>query len=123
YLQRSIEDETPETGFFISQDVVVRPDEKPFAFTLRYALFDADTYDARIYSFESDLPYSFSVPSFSGRGSRFYAMLEVSLSKRIDLWLRYSVTSYFDRNVISSGTSQINGNHKSEIKSMLKFSF
>ncbi len=123
YLQRSIEDETPETGFFISQDVVVRPDEKPFAFTLRYALFDADTYDARIYSFESDLPYSFSVPSFSGRGSRFYAMLKVSLSKRIDLWLRYSVTSYFDRNVISSGTSQINGNHKSEIKSMLKFSF
>lgn len=123
YLQRGVAESGTENGFFISQDLVVRPEEKPYSFTMRYALFDADSYDARIYAYENDLPYTFSVPSFSGKGSRFYAMVKISVTKRVDLWLRYSITSYFDREVISSGTAQIDGNHKSDFKTMVKISF
>lgn len=123
YLQRRVAESGNENGFFISQDLVVRPEEKPYSFTMRYALFDADSYDARIYTYENDLPYTFSVPSFSGKGSRFYALVKLSVTKRVDLWFRYSITSYFDRDVISSGTSEIDGNHKSDFKAMVKISF
>jgi DNA uptake protein ComE-like DNA-binding protein len=123
FLQRQVAESGTENGFFISQDLIIRPEEKPYSFTMRYALFDADSYDARIYTYENDLPYTFSVPSFSGKGSRFYAMVKISLARHTSLWLRYSITSYFDRGVISSGTSEIDGNHKSDFKAMLKFSF
>lgn len=122
-LHRQAQDANSEHGFFISQDAIIRPAEKPYAFTLRYALFDADSYDARIYTYENDIPLTFSVPSFYGKGSRFYGMVKLSVTKRVDLWLRYAITAYTDRQVISSGTSQINGNHKSDFKAMLKVSF
>lgn len=123
YLHRETPETNPERGFFISQDLIFRPEEKPFSAVLRYALFDADSYDSRIYAYESDMPYSFSVPSFSGKGSRFYTMLKISILRKADIWLRYSVTTYFDRQQISSGISQIDGNTKSDVRVMMKVRF
>jgi hypothetical protein len=85
-------------------------------------LFDTDSYDTRLYAFEQDVPYSFSVPGFSGKGSRFYVLLNSDLTKDISLILRYSQTWYSDRNVISSGPDEINGNKKSDVKVVLRLS-
>jgi len=112
-----------ETGYLIYQGFQIKPIEKEWTLNFRYALFDTDSYDTRLYTYENDVPFSFSVPSFSGQGSRFYIMYNAQLNRNLTLILRFAQTWYSDRNVISSGLDEINGNKKSDIKAVLRFSF
>ncbi len=112
-----------ESGYLIYQGFQVKPTEKEWSISFRYLLFDTDSYDTRLYAFEQDVPYSFSVPAFSGKGSRVYFLLNSKLNKNISVMLRLSQTWYSDRNSISSGLDEIDGNKKTDIKAVLHFSF
>jgi hypothetical protein len=112
-----------ESGYLIYQGFVIAPPKKSWTVSFRYSLFDTDSYDTRLYVFEQDVPYSFSVPAFSGQGSRFYVLLNSNLTRNLSVILRFSQTWYSDRNVISSGPDEINGNKKSDVKAVLRLSF
>ncbi len=112
-----------ESGYLMYQGFQINPINKNFSLSFRYSLFDTDTYDTRLYAFEQDVPYSFSVPVFSGQGSRFYMLLSSNLTRNVSLIFRFSQTWYADRNIISSGTDEIDGNKKSDIKAVLRLSF
>lgn len=113
-----------EKGYLIYQDVVYSRLGKPLSITFRYAIFQTDSYDSRIYAYENDIPGSFSIPAYYDRGSRFYIMLDYNLTRRIELWLRYSQTYYDNKDVISEGSlTEIQGNTKSEIRAQVRFKF
>ena len=112
-----------EKGFLIYQDINYSPEKLPFSASLRYGIFDTDTYNASIYAFESDVLYSMSTPAYYSKGTRFYLLLKYNIRKGIDIWLRYAQTYYSNKQVISSGLSEIQGNTKSEIKAMVRFQF
>jgi hypothetical protein len=117
------QDENAQTGILVYQDISYRPAKLPLTLDFRYELFDAP-YDARIYAYETDILYGYSIPGFSGRGMRTYLTLQYALVKDyVDLWLRYAQYHYTDRTVIGSGTSEIAGNNSSEIKIQLRISF
>lgn len=109
-----------EKGFLAFQDLTYNSKNEKITVTGRYALFQTDTYNARIYAYESDLLYAFSIPPYYGRGSRYYAMVKWDINRYIDLWVRFSQTFYNDRPIISSGTSEIDGAKKSDIKLQLR---
>jgi len=92
-----------------------KPKKLPFDLSLRYVLFDTDSYDTRIYSYENNALYVFAVPAYFYQGSRAYAMIRYSFLRKCDLWVRYGVFIYDNRTSISSGAEQINGNKKSDI--------
>ena len=110
-------------GYMIYQDVAYRPPEKRYTFILRYALFDTDTYDERVYVYENDVLYAFSVPSYYYKGSRFYLLIKYDISRNFDFWLRYAQSYFSNRTTISSGLDEVDGNVKSEIKAQVRFKF
>lgn len=110
-------------GFVIYQDLVFKKIGSKFTFTTRYALFDTDSWDSRIYAFESDVLYAFSILPYSGRGSRFYGMVKWDIVRGMDLWVRYGTFVYTDRNIISSGNTEIIGNQKSDVHIQLRLQF
>lgn len=112
-----------ESGYLIYQGFQIKPPEKEWSVNFRYVLFDTDSYDTRLYTYENDVPYSFSVPSFSGKGSRFYFMYNTKISRNLSVILRFAQTWYSDRMLISSGLDEIHGNRKSDVKAVIKFSF
>lgn len=118
----SAESKYDTTGFLISQDVVYTPKKVPFTFAMRYALFET-AYDARIYAYERDLTYEFSVPAYNGKGSRFYLFVNWKMSDKINLIARYSIWYYPDKEKISSGNDEIDGNTKQEFKIQFKVKF
>lgn len=71
-------------GFVAFQEAVVKPLGSPLSGAVRYALFDTDNFDTRVFLFENDLFTALSIPAFSGRGSRYY----VNLQWRLTRWLR-----------------------------------
>lgn len=126
YLKNRIEtikfsdSETTDYGYMLYQDLFYDLKSFPLSLNLRYAVFDTDSYNARIYAYESDILYAFSIPAYYSKGSRFYFNLKYSIKEFADIWLKYSQTYYSDMDVISSGLNQINGNTKSEIKLQLR---
>jgi hypothetical protein len=110
-------------GYVIYQDVSFNSLKSPFTWSLRYALFDTDTYDSRIYAYENDVLYAFSIPSYYYKGSRFYITTKYHIKRGMDLWLRYSRTYFSNRTVVGSSLDEIQGRNKSEVKAQLRFTF
>ncbi|MCF8364802.1 MAG: helix-hairpin-helix domain-containing protein [Bacteroidales bacterium] len=123
YLQFKNVDRQTSNGFLIYQDVMYRPENKPYDLTLRYALFNTDDYDARIYAYENDVLYAFSIPGYYYNGSRFYVLLKWEILDNLDFWLRFSQTFYNHQTTIGSGLDEIDGNTRSEIKMQLRLRF
>ena len=116
YAHYSNEDGSNEQGYFLCQDIAYKPENKPYSLSFRYALFDAKDYNARIYAYESDVLYSFSVPALYGKGMRVYLLGKVKLFNALTLYARIGRTIYSDRDEIGSGLTLIEGNHKTDLK-------
>lgn len=112
-----------ENGIILIQDIIYKPKDAKLSFNARYALFDTDSYNSRIYSYESDVLYYFRIPSYYYKGARSYLTLRYQFKKGIDLWLRVSNWTYFNRETIGSGLNEINGPSKTEFRAQLRFQF
>ncbi|MFH2095779.1 MAG: hypothetical protein ABIJ16_08745, partial [Bacteroidota bacterium] len=122
-LANYTKDTVNDHGYLVYHDIVYKPENLPISLTFRYAVFDTDSWDARIYAFESDVLYAFSIPAFSDKGFRTYLLLNYKPVKGVDIWIRYALTSYIGKDIIGSGMTEIQGNKKSEIQAQVRFSF
>jgi hypothetical protein len=105
---------TATHGMVLLQDITWR--WRNLTLSARYALFDTDDYDNRIYIYERDVWLAFSFPAYYGVGIRNYVLLQYRITKKIDVWLRWAQTRYTDRDRIGSGTETIEGNVKNDFK-------
>jgi hypothetical protein len=117
------EKQANEKGFLMSQDIKYKLQKTPLFFVLRYAIFDTDTWNSRLYVYESDILYAFSVPAYSGKGCRYYLNVGYKIRDNVKLWFRISQTRYFDRTEISSGLSTIAGNRQTDAKLQIQIKF
>jgi hypothetical protein len=109
-----------EEGLILAQDVVWKPKKYPVDIALRYALFDTDSYDSRLYTYENNALYVFAVPAHFYQGNRAYVMVRYSFLRRFDLWFRYGVFIYNNRNSIGTGPEEISGAKKTDITIQLR---
>lgn len=112
-----------KNGILLHQDLQYKFSNSPLSLKSRFTIFDIGDFSNRIYSYENDISYSFSVPVFNGQGSRFYILLDWEISKSTTLQIKWATTQYSDREEIGTGLNTINGNRISEIKTQLKFKF
>lgn len=118
-----IEDQPAQDGVLMFQDVIFRLFQDKLKITGRYAYFDVSSFDARIYAFENDVLYAFSIPFFQDEGIRYYVLLNYEFNRHLEAWIRFAQTNYFYRESIGSGLDQIDANVKSEVKVQLRFRF
>lgn len=112
-----------DRGFLAYQDIIYRPVGKRFSFTARYAIFDTDGFDSRIFAYENDLLYEFFIPSFSNRGSRFYINMRYNLTYNLLIEGRYERTFIDNQEGFSSGLEFIEGQERERLKFQLKWKF
>lgn len=105
-------------GLLLYQDVGVNLKKCGLGFNLRIAFFDTDTYEERLYAYENDLYYSFTVNSHYDKGWRACLLLSYAY-KCFHLWVRLSQTYFLNKEEISSGLDLIAQKHKTELKFQL----
>ena len=115
--------ETKSNGFLTYFDFVYDPLMKPYSGNLRLQYFETDDYNSRIYAYENDVLYYFSIPGFYDKGFRYYLNLNYDLSKKISIWLKWSQSIYRDKTSIGSGLDEIPGTTKSEIRVLGRVQF
>ncbi|QYH38917.1 helix-hairpin-helix domain-containing protein [Algoriphagus sp. NBT04N3] len=108
-------------GFLILQDL--KWDKNRWKFTARYSLFDTDDYDSRLFAFENNVLWTFSIPAFFGQGQRSYLVSEYTVNSQIRLYLRIARTSYTDRERIGSGLQTIEGSTLTESSFLIRYLF
>lgn len=113
-------DDRLSSGILLFQDIEYSFKKIPIKLYTRYAIFDSDDYDSRIYAYENDLLYVFSIPSYYYKGIRTYFMAKYEITEKIDFWIRFGLWSYQNVTDISSGLEEIAGNRKTDIKIQLK---
>ena len=106
-------------GLLIAQDVLYKPLGNPLSFTARLAYFDTDDYDSRIYAFENDIRYQFSIPAYAYHGIRAYINIRYRINRSIGLEVRTAHTRYFDRSTVGSGYDMIDGPARTTAKVQL----
>lgn len=69
----------------------------------RYTRFNTDSYDAAVYTYEDDLPLTYSLNPFYGRGQAMYLMVSYEPFRDFTLAAKYETTWYADRDAYGSG--------------------
>lgn len=112
-----------EKGFLTFFDFIYKPMMRPVSGVLRLQYFETDGYNSRIYAYENDVLYSYSIPAFSDKGFRYYLTLNYDLSKKLSFWLRWAQTIYKNKVTVGSGLDEIQGNRRSEAKIQARWLF
>ncbi len=112
-----------ENGFVIYQDVNFKMLSFPLSFNARLAIFKTSSYNSRIYAYENDVLYSFSIPAYYGNGMRYYLTLRYAAMRNLDFWVRFSQTQLFDSKTTGSGLDMIDANQRSEITVQMRLRF
>jgi len=108
------------TGYLIYQDVKWKSRSGKYSLAFRYSLFDTDSYDERIYAYENDVLYAFSVPAYYYKGNRGFILFNYKLTSKISFWVRFAHTYLSNRSTFGTDLDEINGNSKSEIKLQMR---
>jgi hypothetical protein len=112
-----------EKGFLVFFDFIYKPRLKSYSGILRLQYFETDGYNSRLYAYENDVLYNYSIPVFFGQGYRYYLTLNYDLTKKLSFWLRWAQTIYRGKDLIGSGTDEIEGNRKTELKLQARYIF
>ena len=91
-------------GFLAYQEAVCKPKGFPVSGAVRFAVFDTDDYDTRVYAFENDVFSAVSIPGFAGRGSRMYVNLMWRINKQWRIEGR-GETTYLSKSVTTGTTA------------------
>lgn len=118
-----MDNEPAQNGWLLYQDLLIRPDDKPFALSFRYALFNTSSYDARLYAYEHDILYAFAIPAYAYQGFRTYLMVKYEITPAIDFWFKIARSQYTDRESVSSGLAMIDQPHKTDVKMQFRIKF
>ncbi len=117
------DDDPLDYGYMVFQDILFRPKDLPLSVSFRYAMFDTDSWDTRIYAYEHDLLYAFSIPALHQSGMRTYLLVKYSPLNYMDLWIRLAQTYYSHVQSIGTGLNEISGKTKTEVKVQMQLKF
>ena len=85
--------------------------------------FVTDSYDSRVYLYESGPLYTFGVSQFSGRGWRYWMMARWKPTQRLQLTAKIGTVSYQDRDVIGTGHQQVDAAAMTDVDFQLNYRF
>lgn len=118
---------TTHTGVLFYQEMRYAP--RPWLrLDLRFSQFNNPSHHARLYEYEQDIRYQFSVRQRQGQGLAYYALLTLISPRKKDqiraqLQLKYSYLEYLDRFSIGSPPLEIGSNIQRAVKAQIVLSF
>jgi hypothetical protein len=115
-----------EEGFLIYTEGFYKNLFRTADLNLRLQYFETNGYNSRLYAYENDLAYTFSIPFFYNTGFRYYANFNWQASLRrstvnrnpilLKCWFKWGQLLYPGKTIIGTGLEAINGHKKSEFK-------
>ena len=110
-----------DRGWMVSQSLGYRYRWLRLSGGLGY--YHTDSYDSRVYLYESGPLYNYGFSQYSGEGIRYWLMARGEIGKRLIVTAKFGITDYFDRSVIGSSYQQIDGSSQSDVDLQVRWKF
>lgn len=110
-------------GWLVSQKVAYQTGEDRLQCSLYAAYFHCNDYESRLYDYEPLLMYTYAFPAYYGEGIRLSLTGRWKIGAGWTFLYKYSLTNYFDRNSIGSGTQRLNHSSKNDLNFQLRYTF
>jgi hypothetical protein len=110
-------------GWVISQNAGWKYANSSIQADIYAAYFNTDDYNTRIYSNEKNMLYSFSIPSFYGKGVRLASVIRYNFTSNVYLSAKAAWTHYNDRELIGTDLEEIEGRDKIDLYVQLRWKF
>lgn len=81
-------------GISVFQDIEYQSATIPIVVQMRIQAFDARQWNNRIYAYENDVLYAYSIPNVYGLGGRFWVNMRYKINDMFAIYLRLSETVY-----------------------------
>tara|TARA_R110002050_G_scaffold144363_2_gene269890 strand:+ start:10591 stop:12630 length:2040 start_codon:yes stop_codon:yes gene_type:complete len=107
------------TGFMIAQDFRHGLRNNQLKISYRLALINSPNYASRLYSYERDLYLSFSIPAYYGESLRFFILGDWKVNEHLKVQAKYALSYFHDTESISSGSNEIQGPIRSDIRAQI----
>ena len=114
-------DVTDTTGFLIYHQFSW--DWHKLNIKTRWCYFDAPDYDVRFYVYENDLPGVMKLKMLQNRGTRFFVLSGLKLSKLFKMYAKYERTFYDNRDFYGSGNSLTKSNQENAFSVQVEWNF
>lgn len=118
-----VDHQSVSRGYLLYTDILYRPISFPISFTSRLAYFQTEDYNSRIYAYENNLLYTFSIPAYYSTGIRTYINVRWKVFYNLTLEARYALTFLPYDKSISSSYNEVKGNKRHEFKAQMKLKF
>lgn len=113
----------PSFGYLLYGDMIFKPMRYPVSFTSRFAIFRSEDFNSRLYAFENNLLYSFSIPAYFDQGVRAYINVRWKVFRGFVWEARFARTWINQAESIGSGQNEIEGNTRTEVATQIKLTF
>jgi len=113
----------PELGYSIGEAIQWTDTDKHLRFNLSVCYFNTDSYNARIYNYESSLLYTFGMSSYYYQGIRATLLASFPIIKNLYFTTKMGMTKYFNKETIGSGLNLIEQSHKEDIQLQIRWKF
>ncbi len=107
-------------GLALAQDVAYTFDCVPITLQWRIAAFHIRDYDNRVYFYEHDVLYGYSIPSLYGIGGRFYWNARYKVNEHVALYLKMAHSVLGDEWVAEEDLAT---NRKTDVHFLLRLRF
>jgi len=111
-----------ENGYLFFQDLIYTVSLK-FKCWYRMAFYSTEGYNSRVYSYENDLLYYFSIPEFHGKGVRSYLNLKYQPLKLLTFYFKAGYTLRDGATSMGSGNDATPGGHRFDFRGQICLKF
>lgn len=118
-----LDEETAGAGWLFLAETIFRSRKGVFDCSARFTLFNTPRWNLRIYAYERDVLYGYSVPLFYGNGLRWYINMHAQPLRGVDVWFKFTRVWYRDREKTGEGLDQMPGPSSTELKAEVRFRF
>ncbi len=110
-------------SYALALDFIYKSMESPISGNIRFAIFDANQFNLRIYLYENDVLHSYSFPFLLGRGIRSYVCIRYRPVKNITIeskiGCQYLYPESYNRTYLTNSKSA----YQSDVKLQLQYKF
>lgn len=113
-----------EKGFAIGESFRWQNPKTKCRIDLGITYFNTDSYNARVYNYESSPLYTFGSTSYYYKGIRTTLFASVPIVKQsLFIHAKLGMTKYFNRDAIGSGLERIDANHREDLQVQVRWKF